>query len=684
MCVALLVADEGKGKIRLVTNRGREVRVPDSRIVNVSGLMLDPAGDPNVLGKTLDAHEAELRARAEDVDVASLWEVLADDGGAYSLDDLAELALGSREGTARSIVLRRLVQDDLYFSRKKNDFAPRSREELGETVKRKRAEEQRAQDRAAFVAHARAGLAHGAAAREWGAGAKRFLDALRDVAIFGGDSERLKEGLALLGELGVASRAEPELAAFDVLVRLGVMPRDYNLLLERHGVVRAFAPEVIAEAERVARAGVPTGSRRDLTALVCYAVDDAQTSEVDDAISLEDLGGGRARLGVHIADPEPYIPHGGLLDLAARERATTYYLPEERILMLPGAVSEGIGSLTAGEPRTALSFLFDLEADGRLLAHEVFESVIRVASRIDYEQTDTLIALGGGAPRLDEPLDGFAVPAVDDATRARLPALPAGAPEMLARAARLARALLERRAAAGALILKGPDLDVKVERGVPRVRRLEPWTPAWTLVSEAMVLTNVVGGRILRDRDVPGIFRRQSPPERTLSVPRDYDPAAAAAVRRLLRPTDSGLTPGPHAALGVDVYVQCSSPLRRYQDLACHRQLKAALRGEKPPFDREAMQRVAATTEAAERAARTIERGNREYWILRWLELQPSELVLDAVVTRPEERRTLIEIHDLVYHASIQPRPEHKPGRKVRVVVDAVEPRAARLVVREV
>src|SRR5262249_18489986 len=134
----------------------------------------------------------------------------------------------------------------------------------------------------------------------------------------------------------------------------------------------------------------------------------------------------------------------------------------------PSAISEGAASLTAGIDRGALSFLVDVEESGTVRSWEVTPSRIRVTARLTYEDTDRLIALGGGAPGLEQAPGEISMPAeaVAEAVRpALLSGLPEGTAPALAHAARLARTLLERRAEAGALILKGPDLDVKVEAG---------------------------------------------------------------------------------------------------------------------------------------------------------------------------------------------------------------------------
>ena len=101
------------------------------------------------------------------------------------------------------------------------------------------------------------------------------------------------------------------------------------------------------------------------------------------------------------------------------------------------------------------------------------------------------------------------------------------------------------------------------------------------------------------------------------------------------------------------------------------------------PYDAEALWQVAATTEEAERAAREVERGSRDYWLLRHLESLAPDTRLVAHITRPEERRTLIELEAYAYVTAVAPRPGHKPGKRLEVVIENVYPRAGRQVVRE-
>jgi exoribonuclease-2 len=216
------------------------------------------------------------------------------------------------------------------------------------------------------------------------------------------------------------------------------------------------------------------------------------------------------------------------------------------------------------------------------------------------------------------------------------------------------------------------------------LERISADAPSRLAVSEAMVLAGEIAARFCLEAGLPTIYRRQPPPAAPHELPTDgvWDPVAVRRVRRGLRRAEVGLEPGPHAGLGLDAYIQPGSPLRRYQDLAIHRQILAHLRGEPLCYDTDAMRRVAATTERAEADARQAEAAADEYWLLRYLERYVGEMLAATVVESGP--RPIVQLDETLREQPVRGLAGVEPGQQLLVNVVRVEPRAGVLSLRPV
>ena len=131
-------------------------------------------------------------------------------------------------------------------------------------------------------------------------------------------------------------------------------------------------------------------SREDLTALNIFSIDDANTMDIDDALSIEKLDSG-FRVGVHITDVSSLIYEGDVLDTEALSRVTSIYLPDRTVNMFPKLLSHQVCSLVAGEDRAAMSFLVDFDEDFEQTDFQVKLSKINVSSKLSYEKADSLL-----------------------------------------------------------------------------------------------------------------------------------------------------------------------------------------------------------------------------------------------------------------------------------------------------
>ena len=156
----------------------------------------------------------------------------------------------------------------------------------------------------------------------------------------------------------------------------------------------AFPEDVLESARDVAELfeeRIPEG-RSDFTALTTVTIDPVDARDFDDAVSLEILENGHWKLGVHIADVSYFVPTGSPLDREARHRATSVYLPDRVIPMLPETISNHLASLQPERMRFTKSVFIEFTDEGVFVASDVYNGVIRSARRFAYEEVDNYLA----------------------------------------------------------------------------------------------------------------------------------------------------------------------------------------------------------------------------------------------------------------------------------------------------
>jgi exoribonuclease-2 len=405
-----------------------------------------------------------------------------------------------------------------------------------------------------------------------------FLREVADLALGRTDKSRV------LREIGFAETPE---SAHAMLLELGIWDHSIDPYPQRLGLPTS-PPEVEVP-------DLPQETRVDLTHLSAWAIDDEGNQEPDDALSLE--GG---RLWVHVADVAALVTPDSTSDLEARARGASLYLPEGTVPMLPWPAAEQLG-LGLAETSPALSFGLDLGAAGEIAGVEVVPSWVRV-TRLTYEEAEARLE--------EEPFHS------------------------LYRVAELNRA---RREARGAVEIELPEVRMRVEGDQVRIQPLVPLRSR-ELVTEAMLMTGEAVGRFASEREIPIPFTVQDPPE-TEERPRDL--AGMFGLRRYLKPSQQSTVPGSHAGLGLEVYVQATSPLRRYLDLVVHQQLRAHLRGEPPLEMQGILERIGATSAVAG-SVRQAERLARRHWTLVYLMQHPGWRGDGVVVERRGRQGTVL------------------------------------------
>jgi exoribonuclease-2 len=631
--LAVIDAPEGKASFKVtdtfgnsltVAARDFEFRSSDYRLSDRSGV---PAS-----GLTAWRNRAEA-ARSE-VDLATVWELYAAEG-AQPLEALAEPLWGELTGERAFALFSALGEDKLYFKEKGGKYEPRPASQVEELRKQQAAIAGREQLQAGMLARLAARFADPSAPLE--ADELKRLESVKKFALWGDEAPDKNAGLDLLKLLG---RPQTEAAAFQLAVDARLWHRHENLDVRRAELTDDFEPALLAEAASL----TPAAGGDDLRALASVTIDDDSTTEVDDALAVETMADGRVRYWVHIADPGRWIAPGSPLDLEARRRGTTVYLPTGRYTMFPPSLAEGPFSLNQGQDSPALSFGCVLAADGALAEYTVASSVIRVARRLSYHQAEELNAQGDSL----------------------LTAVAAGA------ALRQAW-----RDAQGAVTIRLPETEVKVDLATDKVE-IGVYTAeaARDWVAEFMILAGEAAARFAAERGVPMLFRTQQAGESVDVSHLPEGPVREFAKIVSMSRSSLSVEPGPHAGLGLPLYVQATSPIRRYGDLVAHRQLKAAAAGSSA-YTADELATLAAELDPLSGQASKLERNADRYWVTEYLARRKGQTwkVFFLGWFREPDRLAQVLIVDLGYRV-VMKLPKEKPlGTEFTVKVGAADAR---------
>ena len=229
-----------------------------------------------------------------------------------------------------------------------------------------------------------------------------------------------------------------------------------------------------------------------------------------------------------------------------------------------------------------------------------------------------------------------------------------GSPETLeAQLFAVASVLRQRRVERGAIILKDPELSVRVnDDGEIEVSARDRETPSQIMVSEIMILANSLFADFLTKHNVHGIFRSQPPPNERLCLSEEYDPVLSYRCRKSIVRGEVGPEPAPHHTLGLDSYTTATSPLRRYADLLIQRQVKSYLETGFPLLTREHLDQIMMEISYPLDRAVLLERDRQRYFLLKFLAAHKKE-TFEAVVLHRFPRFHLVQIVEYGFNAAL-------------------------------
>jgi len=586
--------------------------------------------------------EAEAYLDPSSLEVA--WELLVEDGETATPKQMAEVLFSDQSPVACYAAYSLLAEDKIYFKQKGEIFEPRSPSQVAEIKHQIEVEKQRNQEKAEFMDRVKRALA--GESIEWQNSDRARFDALERYVLQPEQEVRLAQ--ETLAEVG---REQTPDAAFTLLVDLGVWSRHENLSLRRSSYPKQFPKKVLDVAQQYVESPPDDadGNRLDLTHHKVYTIDDESTKEIDDGISIETLPDGRQQIWIHIADPTRLVQPEDELDQEARRRSTSLYLPTGMISMFPPELATGPMSLVQGQVSPAVSFGVILDNNGEIADYTISASLVKPTYRLTYDDVDEMLELGVTAE-----------------------------PE-IAQLAQWAQTRYQWRQAQGSINIRLPEAVITVDANEEIEIELLDDSPARELVAEMMILAGEAAGRFAQEKGIPLPFRSQPQPE----LPPDEEllqlpagPVRHCAMRGCMPRSEMGTTPGRHAGLGLNVYTQVTSPIRRYVDLLSHFQLKAYLRGDACPFSHEEVQEIAYSAAAATYEATLVERQTKRYWALEFLRRHGNQrwnaLVLRWL--REEDNLGIILLEDLGLELPHRFQTNVQLGDRVEVEVTVADP----------
>ena len=568
--VAVVVDRDGdKYQIRFCTQpatpTGKKAVYGEQKVREKDVVLLHE-GPVSSLEKVLDNGSKDFKAQINDA-----YELLQSDESTATapieINELADYALGNFDADVAwgfycnltAGVQFAVNQDELKNG--KIIFVPRSLEEINSINQKNYEKEHEAEIRAAFINRVKT----------------NSLDLPAD-AKFMGEVEAFAmcktEKSKVMQEAGITQTIEK---AHKLLIDTGIWDFTKNPYPTRFGFSFDSAREQLGAMKEEEREEVPC---------VCYAIDAPNAADPDDAVGFDGT-----YFWVCIADPASTVEPDSSIDMAARARGTTLYIPEGASRMLCESCLEdyalGLSEKATGKKSSALAFRLKMTDDSQIEECEIKKVRVEV-KMISYAEAEEQKE----SPELKPMFE-------------------------------LARKNLLRRQNNNAVTIQMPEVKIKVDKETKIVSIVtEEKYESNDMIQEMMLLAGEGAARFAFSHNIPFPFVSQEAPEFPESVPEGW--AGQFARVKCMRKRSVGITPAPHAGLGLSFYSQVTSPLRRYGDLVSHQQLRAYINGKKLLGKDEMLERIAAG-DAASLAARKASRLSDTHWKLVYLLQNPEK-----------------------------------------------------------
>ena len=632
---AICLQDKGN-KLHLLTPLNRQVNITPKRAIFISYADIDPLGPRDELLNKLRQVEILRDRLKKEIHVEEVWELIKDEDETFDFRYLTHLCFKETVTDDHvSALVRALFDDKLYFKIKDGRFIPHSEGKVKQIIKEREEEEQKEDGLEKGGSWLKTVLRGEVEQDDYDhAETIRIIEGL---ALYGKDAPDYKYGKELFSRAGISDIGE----ARDILIRLGVWEENEPVDIIRFNIRRSFTDEQLKEAYRLNDLKIDASGREDLRNLSAFTIDDSITKDFDDALSI-DVHDDHTQIGIHITDVASVIDPGTILDREAYLRGSSLYLPRHKIHMFPTELANDRLSLRDGVDKPAISLLASFDKTGQLSGYRFAPSIINVRRKLTYDE-------------VNEQLESK---------------------RQLLWVYRLCEKMRQKRIEQGALILSLPEVSIQFGKDSSlSIKMISQETPSRVMVAELMILYNWLAAQFCRDHNIPIIYRGQKEPGERLTIEETGYVYYVFRQRRKLSPLIIDIEACPHAGLGLDVYSNLTSPIRRYFDLVSQRQMRNYILQEAPVYNNEELEKIRITVTPVLKDLNTIKNNRIRYWIQKYLGEHIGEK-FPAIILDNLKNRYRVILEDFLLAVEIKKETGHDipQGKKIMIKIKKADP----------
>ncbi len=651
-----VVTRANKDRLGVVDEFGRNGKLRADQVLWTHG-----SCSPNQFAGRVKKIEQVIIDLQQDIDTELLWETLIEEYDEKTRIEISDVTLdyfGNSDSSHSSAMLREMFNDFIHFRRKGVFVFVRTHDAVETRKQEIIARRKKADLIAGQVAYIKQVLGNDEAEPV----PQEMTDLVRRVEMF----VQNKEVGSLESILRSAnSNSDLQEVAFRFLQNLGRISKDADPWVIKAGFTDTFNKKVASFVESCPPFSMDDpsiSSRQDFRDLMTFSIDDVETEEIDDAISLETTDEG-TQIWIHIADMAHYCEKDDLLDEVGYDRCSSIYLPTSVVSMVPKRIAHDLASLVQGEMRPSLSYGILVNDQGEILSSEIKRGVIEVNYRLNYDDVDQFLNNEEISIPDSETLQGA-----------------------LQKLAQLAPLFQDERARSGALIFKRREPKLMVKDEQIELKIIDTNSLSRTMISELMIIANNIAASFAAENNLPFIYRTQDKASKELDtelvadIRKCYDPIKTQSIIRFLPPARLTIDPAGHFGLGLSLYTQVTSPIRRYPDLVLQRQIVSLLEESEASYTSQELLQILSHAEEEQRKIRNLEQDVTRFYQLKYIHNQPSGTLFRVAILNDLADGFFVELENLNIRGKLKASKNSKLNGWVQATIQHIDARRGELV----